>query len=206
MNLPTEFSHGSPDEDYSLVQDKIISTRLKSYINGYYGRYITNCSTLARFLFDSNFAECSKSNGHFTFDRDFTIYTGQEIVIGNVMLFMFNKLMAKSGSSDLTKHFMLLTRNMLFPEDNNGRLSSDQMQAVYKRNYHNYHFDDFHLMTCIGVRDDETAFISQTGMSYPGDDKRNRPGTRGRIITHFERPMSFLELPVIPLLLTGRTD
>ncbi|MCF7843511.1 hypothetical protein K9M47_01290 [Candidatus Gracilibacteria bacterium] len=198
MHNTIEFSHDLIAGKHPLVEDDIISTRAEEYLTKYFERRVTNCSTLARFLFDGNFVECSKQNGYFTFEDNFTIYTGQELHIGDVVLFMFNKLMASGGDNELLQHFIALTRNLILPIGGSNELSSEQIRGAYKGADH---FTDFHLMTHVGGTGLKTAFLNQTSIHRSRNNRKCGKWSQGRIVIRFEDPVHFLKYPVIPLLL-----
>lgn len=203
MHNAIEFSHDIIGGKHPLVEDDLISRRVEEYLIKYFERCVTNCSTLARFLFDGNFIECSRTNGYFTFDDSFTIYIGQELYVGDVVLFMFNKLMARSDNDELLQHFITLTRNITIPTEGSNELSSEQIREVYKKASH---FTDFHLMTHIGGIGSKTAFLNQTSIHRPGNTRKRAGWSQGRIVICFEEPTHFLKYPVVPLLLRRKNS
>lgn len=203
MRKVIEFSHDLFGGKHPLVEDMVISARAEEYLIKHFGRCVTNCSTLARYLFDGNFVECSEANGYFTFDSNFTIYTGQELYIGDIIMFMFNKSMAKSNDGTLLQYFISLVKNAMIPINGYGELSSEQIREGYARTSH---FTDFHLMTHVGGIGTSTAFLNQTSINKPNSIGEHGDWNQGRIVICLEDPVNFLKYPVVPLLLRRNNE
>ncbi len=153
------------------ITDSVISERIIEYISNYFGKSITNCSTLARFLYSGDYTECSFERHSFMFNERMVPYNDQKIEVGDVLCVLYNRTdrLPKSRFSPFRKHYRkaLLSKDVLIKNDYVKRvLSQENISEIYESGL----VKDYHFLTCIANYGGHKIFAQQMGFHNPFKD------------------------------------
>ena len=158
LKLPIDFSTNS------IVVSRLISR----YLEKYHGKRNTNCSTLARYLFDGHFVECSFWNSYFVFNGEFEFYSNQEVKPGDVLCFLYNSKFSKSGDDELMECYRRIhfgnAVSVLANSNDSSVVSSSRIREVYDGAL--YHYNDFYFAFCTETKDGNYVFVYQSSLLY----------------------------------------
>lgn len=152
------------------IKDATLASRLLAYLENYYGEKRTNCSTLARYLYNGTFEECDLGRRGMMFNEHLTPYADQKICVGDVVCVLFYRKDRSTKSRlapEIRQHYLnvrssqeLLVRNKLRSES----LSPELMRKVCSAGF----AGDYHFFTCIGECQGEKIYVGQSGLHMPG--------------------------------------
>lgn len=150
------------------ISDKVLSERIRMYLDNYYAKYVTNCSTFAHYLKTGMFIECAGSR-HFIFEGSMTTYTGQRIKVGDTLcLFYYSKVYHSRRVSK--QHRQLYRRNKKLQSEGNSflEIGKREKHSVWSTEeladmYQNSGMSDYHFMTCVAHKNGVPVFIHQNG-------------------------------------------
>ncbi len=163
---------GEMTEFRSRMHNSPLSKRIIDYMENYYGKYITNCSTLAEYLTTGQFRECDSAKDSFMFSRGLTGYTGQKIKPGDALCVLYYRSMVKNRRiSDRRKHYIACEKGSRLDLSrlagkNPKTFSPEEFLGLY----HSRFFGDYHFMVCVGISNGLPVFIQQAGRHHPGKD------------------------------------
>jgi hypothetical protein len=160
------------------MYDYPLSGRIIDYMENYYGKCITNCSTLAEYLTTEQFRECDSRKDSFMFSRGLTGYTGQKIKPGDVLCILYYRSIVKNRRiSDRRKHYIACKKGSRLDlrrltGKNPNTFSPEEFLGLYRSRF----FEDYHFMVCVGILNGQPVFIQQAGRHNPErDDITNMP-------------------------------
>lgn len=152
------------------ITDRLIASRLLSYLQKHYGTNKTNCSTLARFLHNGRFEECDPKKRGMMFDEWLTPYAGEEIAVGDVVCLLHYR----PSSNRLPIKGMETVRDWM-TEDVRSRLGNVAISPVLLREVLRLGLHrDYHFLTCVAKKRGLPVFIEQYGRHTPGEKELRR--------------------------------
>ncbi len=145
------------------IDDSVLCDRVVEYLQKYHliKGDATNCSTLARFLFDGKFVECSSGNEYFSFEESFVFYSNQEINTGDTICFLFHRRIVNDHEDIITRLYLEMKDSLakhLFCGGGSVLVSSSDIRTAFK----NSQYDEFHLVVCLDG--EKKMFIHQDGI------------------------------------------
>lgn len=153
----------------SALTDPVLSGRMWLYLNSYYGRRYTNCSTFTEYLRTGGFTECTTEKNAFMFSGGMNMYKGQPIETGDsVCLLYYKKYVHYRKAPPLMraryraqeKHAEDWSK-IIFRMDNH--VSSEEILSEYRLGI----YADFHFMICVGSYGGQPLFLQQMGAHDP---------------------------------------
>jgi hypothetical protein len=157
--------------------DGVVSERIIEYVERYYGKYRTNCSTLVEYLRTGHFTECNPKKSHLVFSAGMNLYTTQRIEQGDSLCVLYygkwvntrrklrggqrNHYLQNRKHSDLAR---------LGGKRKPWHLPPGKIVDVFQSTY----FEDYHFMHCIGADNGKPILIHQAGFITPGEEKEGK--------------------------------
>lgn len=157
--------------------DDVVSERIIEYVERYYGKYRTNCSTLVEYLRTGNFTECDPDAGHLVFSAGMNLYTTQKIEPGDSLCVLYyGKWMAtrREFSKKLRNHYLQNRKQTDLTRLGDKRKSWCLPLGKIVDLFHSPFFKDYHFMYCIGIDNGMPIMIHQAGFIAPGEEENEQ--------------------------------
>jgi hypothetical protein len=165
--------------EFNIVIRKIggvVSERIIEYVERYYGKYRTNCSTLVEYLRTGSFTECTPDNRHLMFSAGMNLYTTQKIEPGDSLCVLYyGKWMTtrRKLSGGLRNHYLQNRKHIdltrLGGKRKEWHLPPGKIVDLFRSPF----FRDYHFMYCIGVDNGRPIMIHQAGFIEPGEKEQS---------------------------------
>ncbi len=153
------------------ITDKLIVSRVLAYMENYYGKQITNCSSLANFLTTGIFVECAPLHRYLVITQGMRVYNGQKIAVGDMVCMMFaNEQYMESRKNRLRPDYMKVKKKRRASEQFGNSMAT--VREVYTANeienlYRDTRVDGFHFMVCVAKHEGKPVWLSQRGWYRP---------------------------------------
>lgn len=191
------------------IADQKISDRIITYLESYYGKYVTNCSALAEYLSTGNFKECDRSKESLMFSGGLTTYTDQKIKPGDVVCVLYYKKRARSRKAPekMRSHYRKCTKVasgvLQNQKDVKSRLyTPEEFFNLYRDLYRGGVCADYHFLFCVGIKNGQPVFIQQLGYHDPSSDRSQNVAPV--IISVGMINMSHYDVPAFVFIKKGR--
>lgn len=142
----------------------VVAERIINYIQDYYEKYPTNCSTLVEFLRTGVFTECVPEKKTMMFSSGMNLYTGQKIEMGDSLCVLYYRrgILSRRVPSAIRNSYKQ-NRGLAFDElsvpKKKWNLTSEGFLGLLRSGF----FSDYHFMFCIGIDNNRPIFIQQNG-------------------------------------------
>lgn len=162
--------YDTPESAFTFLLDGIHAERLSTYLQEFYGKRRTNCSSFAEYMRTGVFRECSEERENLSLSGGMNVYKGQEVRVGDVLAVLYYKRFARSRRiPHIRRHYRknkkvarLDLRNLRGPELT---FSADALFEEFSSGI----YADYHFMFCVGRRRGQPVFVQQMGRHTPGE-------------------------------------
>lgn len=181
--------------------DGVVAKRIIEYMD-YYGKYLTDCSTLVEYLKTGTFVECSPHNQSFTFSAGMNLYEGQKIEQGDSLCVLYYKRGILShripaAIRNSCKGNMGLPLHELKIPLKKRKVTHEELLNLYLSGL----FYDYHFMFCLGIDNGMPILIHQLGREEPYEGGETSPAV---IVTVGATNMYPSDLPACMFIKKGR--
>lgn len=175
--------------------DGVVSERIVEYVERYYNKYRTNCSTLVEYLRTGVFHECVPEDKHQKFSAGVNLYTTQKIEPGDTLCVLYYRKEVTRRHKrlrEIRKHCRRNKKLSDLTHINEKSLSRTLLPKEITNLCTSTVYGDYHFLFCIGVDNGEPILIHQLGFVEPKEQEQETPAIVVSVGTKNIYPTSFI--------------
>jgi len=158
--------------------DGVVARRVVEYMEQYYDKYCTNCSTLVEYLRTGIFTECDSEGRHQLFSAGVNLFTTQKIEPGDSLCVLYYRkevMRRHKHLREIRKHCRRNKKLSDLTRLNEKFLSRTLSPEEITNLCQSMVYGDYHFLFCIGVDNGEPILIHQLGFNEPGVREQETP-------------------------------
>ena len=183
------------------IENEILANRIIDYLNNYFAKVTTNCSSFVGYLHTGHFTKPEEGEEYIFSYSGMNLYSGQKIKTGDSICVFYYSHFAKSRRmpKELYKHYRS-NRKIRIYNNMSGVKKSFSATDLFDI-YHSGFFRDYHFMYCIGEKNGEPLFITQIGRHEPDSGMRKNDTP---IVVTVGMAKFYVHVPALILIKRGR--
>jgi len=184
--------------EFNIVARKIdgaVGERIVEYVERYYNKYRTNCSTLVEYLRTGVFTECNPEGRHQIFSAGVNLYTTQKIEPGDTLCVLYYRkevMRRHKRLREVRKHCLRNKKHSDLTRLDQRKTVRTLLQKELTRLCTSTVYGDYHFLFCIGVDNGEPILIHQLGFIEPKEQEQETPAIVVSVGTTNIYPTSFI--------------